>query len=222
MTAIDCISPDDLDWVLSLPDDDPRRRHVRACPRCRALVDQYVAFLEAAPEVDAARLADADARLSAALERAIGAAPARGGRIARSARVAWWETWAWRPVAAAAAVVVVAGAALLWMYAPHHEPELRGGPETAATVVVEHATLAGGAVHLDWRACPGASMYQVRVYASDLREVSRLETPETSLTLAAERLSPRLARENVVLVRIVALSGGDAIATSSAIALERR
>jgi hypothetical protein len=221
MTAIDCISPDDLDWVLELPEDDPRRQHARACPRCRALLDQYVAFLDAALEADAARLADADTRLSAALEREIGAAPAHAGRVAHRARASGWDTWA-RPAIAAAAVILVAGAALLWTRAPRHEPEVRGGPDLAAALVVDQATLADGAVHLEWRAFPGTTMYQVRVYESDLREVSRFETPETTLTLAADRMSARIARGEVVLVRVVALSRGDAIGTSAAIAIQSR
>jgi hypothetical protein len=111
-----CLELEDIADLASLPEDDPRRRHVAECPRCRTLARRFRDFLAPAPlppEADAEaagrmlrrRLSTALPELAPALEaddraahdRAATARPGRGDR--RGLPVA-------RPLLAVAAVLV--------------------------------------------------------------------------------------------------------------------
>lgn len=66
-----CPDPLELDLVLRLPENDPRRLHVNSCPRCRGLVNAMETFLDpgGVPELDG--LPAADDELAARLDEAL-------------------------------------------------------------------------------------------------------------------------------------------------------
>jgi hypothetical protein len=60
-----CFEMEDVAEILTLSDDDPRRRHAEECPRCDAVLMSFSAFLDADAGSDPA---DAEARLAAFLD----------------------------------------------------------------------------------------------------------------------------------------------------------
>ncbi|MHC4946294.1 MAG: hypothetical protein ACYTG7_25045 [Planctomycetota bacterium] len=58
-----CFQADELGDLLDLTADDPRQKHLDACPRCRALLAEYKEFLEPSQEgAPGADLKGAEAR----------------------------------------------------------------------------------------------------------------------------------------------------------------
>ncbi len=147
-----CLTIEDLGELAELPVGDSRRAHLDGCPRCQGLVASYAAFFtpeDIPPEAD---VADAGARLSAALEREIGAET--GGNIVRPASFTQ-RFLGMRPLAAAAAVLVVAlGLSLMrdGPGAPPLEPVLRGAGDEVVAFQGEAVALAGDGYRLRWPA----------------------------------------------------------------------
>src|SRR5262245_22647071 len=72
MDELRCIEPEAVAEVLELAPEHPVRQHARHCPRCRALLEGYRAFLapaEPGPEHD---LSHVDRRLDTFREELIG------------------------------------------------------------------------------------------------------------------------------------------------------
>ncbi len=223
-----CFDPRDAATVAGLPDDHPLRAHARECPRCRALLDSYAAFATGDPgDVPAADLADADARLTRALANAIGA-PAPAPTAARPAAdrdpSVWERLWhpAMRPALAFAALALVAGAIVWWPREGGHggAPTMRGEAR-AGVLEVTRAEWADGTLRLAWRPVAGAEDYELRCFSSALAEIGRVG-PLTGdrADIATSRLPA--AAGDTLLVRVVALAGGDPIATSAARVIVRR
>jgi len=236
MTANRCIPVEEIYRALELPDQDPRRVHLRECPRCSALADQFRAFVEAsAQDVDEARLVAAESSLKAALERELAAparvsewvepAPATPGRTAKPEKVGnWWDAFlapAWKPAFAFAAVIAVATALVVpRLIERPGEPVLRGAPAATRPVIVSAVRSARG-VELRWQPVRGATSYEVRMYSTGLEEIGRVSSTETTLTLASDRI-PAGARESTLLIRIAALEDGDELSVSEVRTIERR
>lgn len=60
-----CFKPDELAGLAS---EDPRRGHLKKCPRCRSVLKSFAAFEDVAVVPGGADVAEAHARLSAAME----------------------------------------------------------------------------------------------------------------------------------------------------------
>lgn len=224
MTETRCIPVEEIHRALELPDSDPRRAHVRECPRCRALADEFRAFTEASVAgVEEWRLAAAESSLAAALERELaglpgGAAesePVAARRAAPAPPAPWWQSLfapAWKPALAIAGVIVVAAFAL-WPRLDERpgEPALRGGE--ASTVALVAATRNANGIEARWQPIAGVDAYEVRLLSPELEELARFEAAGTSLALASDRLPPA-ARAGTVLLRVVALRDGDEVAFS--------
>jgi hypothetical protein len=72
-----------------------------------------------------------------------------------------------------------------------------------------------GRWRLAWTAVEGADAYQVRFFSSDLDPLAQIEpVPVLSIGVTRDQLGADAASGNVVLWRVVALRGGDIIATS--------
>lgn len=227
-----CVTAEQLAGVLELPDSDPRRAHVRECPRCRALALAYQDFmLMAEPLPAGARPKDARKRLDTALSAAIlvdaasrAAAPDR--LAARPAppqrRTPWWAGFAPRPAWAVVGLLLVLGAGAVWMFLPRDRVNplvLRNDGSRqrvdASFVLSPPQTDGVGRWRLSWTPVQGADAYQVRFFSSDLEELAQIEpTPVVSITVTRDQLGANQAGGNVVLWRVIALLGGDAIATS--------
>lgn len=199
-----CVSADELHEVLALAPSDPRRVHLEHCPRCRALVRNYEAFLSSAeaPGADEARAALAAALADELGARPAGAARAPAGRADNRPRAAFGArlAWAFAAVAVIAALIVVG-------------PRLRSGPpapvlrgDTSEAPRLETPRFAAdGSLALRWSAMPGALGYQVLLNDRDLAEIARLPlTTDTTLVIRAADVPGGLARGRVLLVRVFA------------------
>jgi len=198
--------------------DDPRRRHLLECARCRALMRAHDDFVGDLSAPAGARLVEAERALGAFLEREIGhwrPAPA-------SARPAWIE-WLWTPAArpawAFACAAVIAGGTLLVIQARGPSPVvLRGAPPVAPGSELELLApeFEGDAVMLHWRPAQEADAYLVRFFSEGLEEIGRAgPTPEPSITVRLSEAAPGAGRGEAVLYRVVALARGDEVGTSA-------
>jgi hypothetical protein len=228
-----CFGADEAADVLELPESHPRRVHARTCPRCSALLAEWLAYAAAEPgTVPAADLADAEARLARVLAAEAGVTTARpdAPRAARPEdRPSLWERLmqpAMRPALAFGALALVLGAALVVTRTSQREHSLvlRGMPTgPAQSAVLESAQRVDGKLRLSWRAVPGAETYELRFYSGDLMEVGRVGSLQgTSAELPVATLPFHPEPDAVLLVRLVALAGGDAIATSNAKVIQAR
>lgn len=230
-----CPPIEEFEAIRRLDARDPRRRHVEECPRCRALLAAYRAFMAGRDE-----LADpaAEARLGELLAREIAAepepesvpapVPASPGPPPLGGLLAFLRTLAGpqllRPALAAATVLIIGIAVLRpWQPAPEHDIVLRGesSPGAERVVVLQPPRLvAGGELELGWSACPGADGYRVQLLSTGLTEVARFEVDaDTTLRIPAARLAAPGAASPQLLWRVEALLDGDVIAHSRPAAL---
>jgi len=214
---------------------DPRRIHLRSCPRCRGLLAAYAAFAASgaddfAPGEDAAarRLQDyLEKQILGAREDSVplprgneGPAPdarASGRSDLRFPPVrAWWS----RFLLPACGALAIAAAAILLIRGerpePFHAPALRGEPGASApgTVVALPArVLAGGGVALSWRRLPEAETYRVRILDIGLQEIAEQNAGADSIVVLD---SPFLhLHAGAVFWQVEALCRGDRIGDST-------
>jgi len=212
------LDPDRLGELHAAAPDDPRRRHLRECARCRALMRAHDDFVGDAPAPAGARLAEAEQALGAFLEREIG----HGRPAPAPARPAWLDrlwTPAARPAWAFACAAVIAGGALLVLQARGPQPVvLRGAPPVAPGSELELLApeFEGDAVMLHWRPAREADSYLVRFFSVGLEEIGRAgPTPEPSITVRLQDAAPGTRPGEAVLYRVVALARGDEVGTSA-------
>lgn len=217
-------SPEEFVRLLALPEDDPERRQAEASGKLDAWRRMLREFEEPGPgEATAGELAGADAALGRHVESMLGT-PAGGHRSAPRAAgpglLAWlasiWSRPALRPAFALAALVIVGGAG--WWLAGERvgrgERAVRGVAPEAAIVVEARAT--PGALDLTWGPVAGAERYRVRFYGPSLSELDRRDdVTEPHLRLEPGTLPRGTASGQEILVEVVALRGGDAIAVSA-------
>jgi len=223
-----CVDVEQIEVLLALSDDDPRRRHLDECPRCKPILTSYLAFLEA-DDAAGADPADAESRLAGYLEAITGHSPAprtetvaeNDGFISKLTRALFL-----RPVWAAAALVVVAAGILWW--SPWSQPQrvLRDAPQGvtgAGTPLDLHAPQIqrGGVILLTWEPLEGADEYQVRLYGEDLAEIVRFQ-PTGEPSLSVDRSMVPSDTPAVVLWRVAALQSGDEIGLSEPAPLQIR
>lgn len=203
------------DELLTTEPDASLRAHLDSCARCRARVAQLRAFVAGA-ESPGARVADADAKLAAALDNAIfGAQPVptpapMARRVADPPPPSFWASLfapALRPAWGFAAVVIVAGG--VWWATRPEIAEVRGdgvGPaavETLTPVAGEHA------VTLAWKPVREATRYEVVFLADDLSEMGpALPVTEPMLALRGDAL-PAGLRSGASALWIVTAWKGD-------------
>ena len=236
MTETPCFEPDQLQAISEQPADSEQRRHARECPRCSALLTEYTLYLSMRDPAPGADPDDATRRLSAFLRREIGAPPASAPTAERPSVAhtlgtspARSESWldrlfapAWRPALAFAVVALAAAAVLLVPRMKPHEggEQLRGstsGTGPRVELVQVDRDVAGA--RLSWHAFAGADGYQVRFFTRDLREVARIAVgPDTVRTFDTTELPGD--RGAPLVIRVVALAGGDELSSSVARPLE--
>lgn len=229
-----CLGDEELAGLEGLPADDPRSRHVEACPRCRARLRSYREFMAEAEPPASPREYAARAAVSAALDREIlGAEPRGASAPRRTHRRAWWNSspffaprWApvLRPALAAAAVVLVAFGVMQLARQPGEggpSGVLRGrSADGSAAVTAARVVLPDGRTAVSWKRLPGADGYQVVLFGADLVELGRVEVADDSLmVLTAGRLPAAANREPALSCRVVAQRGGDEIARSNLVPL---
>lgn len=189
--------------------------------------------------MDEARLVAAESSLRTALEREL-AAPARLGDAAGGDEVgatrsparpaarpgaSWWDGFlapAWKPALAMAGVIVVVAGVLMWprLDGRPGEPVLRGeAPANRLAIVMTDRGARG--VELRWSPIPEADLYEVRMFSESLEEIGRIGTADTSLVFSPDRLPEGQPKSGTLLLRVIALRGGDELASSDVQTVER-
>jgi hypothetical protein len=209
-----CLNPEEL---ADFPAEDPRWSHVDDCPRCQAVMKSFAAFMDPADVPEGADLADAHARLSAALDREIGSGSSvdpgkpKGpeAQVIRPA-TSFWNPFRVRALAAAAAVVIVAVGLSVTRYGPEtppREPVLRAAGDVAAPFRCEITGLENGGYLLSWPEVEEATSYRVVVYRADLEELMDYDVGDTT---SLELELP----EDGAFCRVIALRDGDEVKRS--------
>ena len=146
-----------LDEILGLPEDHPRRREALTSPRMRNLLREYEEFMGEAPVAAVPVLPDLP------VHRRSRFAPRSRWRRARTALV----------VAASLAVI---GIGLRTTLAPDQEPRYRSGDAIHA-LGLEITRLDDTTVELHWEAVEGATEYRLVVFGTDLTERGLVPIP---------------------------------------------
>jgi hypothetical protein len=229
-----CVDADVIELVLRLPEDHPRWRHLRECPRCRALLDSYRSFVDGQSDVAVAELETADARIGLALAHAIGVAP-RARVAAASATRSLWLEWltqpAVRPAMAAVALGLALLAAALWpRTTERHSATLPPPPvavetpaaddvtATAGTIAIREPRFGADGVALSWQPWPGADRYEVRLYSGGLQPLWLSPTVDTTMFIARGEL-PSRATGQTLQARIYAYAGTSAVSASPMVSI---
>ncbi len=221
-----CFDLTELDDLLELEPDDPRREHLGRCPLCSARVEAFKVFLSNQP-TPGSRPEEARATLERFVAQLISPEPI-ARKIVAARRPPWplrtlRRRWVAVPAMAVATVIV-----LYLTWAPGRGPEtpsgrLRMEPTTTATelLVLENGKAReDGSISLRWRGVPEATGYRVQLLDAGLDEVASFETgADTALVLLPGRL-PRLP--GPILWRVQALLDGGEIAHSRPVTLDLR
>lgn len=234
----ECLHPEELadlveqDVKVGGPDPDqqdpyPRYwQHLQSCPRCRALLASYRAFLEPVAVPQGADLNDARMRLRRALEREI--------HFRDADDTSPWRrflgnlvTPAWRPaLAAAALLLVVFGIYQVVDPGPGRQgpPVLRGERQVQDDVITGTTAmmLADGRYRLSWNAAASVDSYLVIFYDTTLTELAPISAG-ASTELVLDPASPdhptRVGRR---FWRVLGLRAGDEVSRSSLTSLPGR
>jgi len=199
---------------------DPRQwQHLQSCPRCRALLAAYRAFMEPEDVPLGADLDDARRRLRQALEQEI--------HFREADDFSPWRrflgslvTPAWRPaLAAAALLVVVFGIYQVVDPGPGHEspPVLRGERQVQDDVITGAVAkmLADGRYRLSWNAAALVDSYLVIFYDTTLTELAPLSAGAGTELVLDPAGSDQPAGAGPRYWRVLGLRAGDEVARSS-------
>jgi hypothetical protein len=166
--------------------------HLAQCLHCQAELTMLKRFESAEPlEGEGAAVA----WIAAQLQKNAPGAGERAG-ISATSRVSVWQSifggaFAWKPLAAALALVFVFGAGYLVMRdgkPPIHVPELGGTFRSGTVKLIGPAGETGGVpAQLEWKAFDGAKGYSIELMEVDGTVLTKLQTPETHLTLKPEQ-----------------------------------
>jgi hypothetical protein len=222
-----CLRPEELGELEGCPPEDPRRRHLEECPRCRALWIAYRGFMET-PDPRTPGACAAEERLAEQLRAEIyGTASTPGssteppeGETAHG----FLRILLGRPLVPALAA---AGLILLAVWGIQELREAGPGPgdgillretQTAGAPVVRGLVArrrADGGLALRWQTVAGADRYEVTFYGSGLAEVARLDAGrDSTLTLTPERLHSLRDRSRALFWRVTAYRMGDPVGDS--------
>ena len=232
-----CYRTEDLGDLIALSPSDPRRAHLAECPRCRADLAAYLAFMDPVALPGEADPEDARSRLAAALEEGIlrvhplqaesvREPAARPGQALRT----FWRGLT-RPVlrpawGLAAVVLLIAAAQQITHFGQRRdEPIVLRGPQSAATEVVTTSweQLDSGGVRFTWAPVAGAETYSIALYRGDLSELDRIDAgAEHTLLLDAQAIARLAAGESVLYWQLTCLHAGEECARSTLRSLELR
>jgi hypothetical protein len=194
-----CFKPDEL---ADLAADDPRLAHLEECPRCRAVMMSFESFMDPGDIPAGADVADANARLTAALDQEIS--------VVRPAPT-FWTPFRVRSLSAVAAVLIVAVGLSLFGSGPEvistEGPVLRGVGAPAAPFRIAMSKQENGAFWLSWPGVEGATGYRVVVYGEDLEVISGFDAELAT----AFKLEPPAG---AAFCRVIAFRDGDELGTS--------
>lgn len=225
-----CIAEETLPLLTQLPPDDPARRHLAECARCRARVAALSAFDGPRTIPAGSRPDEADRRLAAILDREIYGSQSGGAMRRPSADSSQsgigsilrrlWQP-ALRPVWVAGIVVLAVVGVRELSHSGDDRIVLREDRRPNPSAVIGLAAQAGpdGQVSLRWDAVSGATAYSVILLGDDLEEQGRIDAgPVASCLLPEARIAAARGGSHIFW-RVVALRDGDPIATSKTVPL---
>jgi hypothetical protein len=232
-----CYRIEELGELATLPPDDPRRAHLGDCPRCRADLVAYRAFMDPVALPGEADPEDARARMAATLDHEIFSvhplqAESTREPVARPGQAlrAFWRGLT-RPVLrpawglAVVVVLIIAAQQITHFGRQRDESIVLRGPEGAATeaVTASWEQLDNGGVRFTWAPVPGAESYSIALYRSDLSELERIDAgAERTLLLDAQAISRLAGGEPVLYWQLICLRAGEECARSTLRSLELR
>lgn len=217
----ECIEPEALDALLALSEGDPRRAHLRDCPRCHALAESYALFLSPS-DSQTSDADDADRAFDALRAQLLAGSDAAAPAHRRST----WRDWfapALRPAWALAALTIVIASAVLLprLQSPAPSHVMRGAGESAMALAAP-VTEANG-IHLAWKPFAGADAYVVVIYSASLEELARIDAgAQVQMRVPAASLPEGYAKGDALLYRVLASRGGDEVARSGVGTLRRK
>ena len=222
----DCFDAESIGDVAHLAEEDPRRRHVRECERCYALLLSYTDFLAAQPrEEERAAVDEANQRLQRFLqekvvqETTIGVGARRESSDSRTGRGILSFLLGPRSLALAALILLAWGLSSWPGRVREGTPALRGSSVRSSFECRDAVFLDSGRLQLRWTALRGAGAYEVRLLASDLTEVERLPAgPDTLLILDVREIrqiaGSRELSDRTFYWRVIAFEHGDEIGST--------
>ncbi len=217
----------ELEAILELPADHPRRRQLETDPRFRAAVHAYQQFLDLAQALPDPEMISAEERLGEFVDKQVfsGAKTTSGFGYPAPVR-RWWQSRWLRPVFACC-LLVVAAASFYSVYEPGGpEPgrsiNLRAGTATHAEPAglqhISMETTADGSVRVAWRVYAGAETYRLVVIGPDLVPVGTFTAgADISFTIPAAEVARLRDLEPSLVVRVEALVADDPIGHSPAL-----
>lgn len=223
-----CYTWQELDQLLELAAEDPRRQHLSGCPLCRARLAAYRQFLAKEPLAPGSQQAEAEARLAAFIARTFRGEPGvavktrpplltRLEPILRPRRIMG-------PALAMAAVL-----ALLVLLKPfplgqrRWQGSLRSADSTASgglSLLVGAKLDSEGIIIFQWHPWPQTGLYRVQIFTPELVEFAGFPA-QSDTFLRVPLVAIRETREPLFW-RIQVLRDGDEIAHSAPMALDLR
>ncbi len=189
--------------LAELPTEDPRRRHLAECPRCRGLAEAHALFLAPGDTSDLEDLAQADAELQGRLAETW-ALPSQATSPLRGQR-RWLALAA---VLAVCALGLTAGEVLRLRQGamPRLGENLRGGDALSAVTVA----LQDNVLQFTWPDAPAADSYVFVFLGADLAETGRRTGTQALLALPTVDLP-----DTTAFCQVFAVSRGDTVARSA-------
>jgi hypothetical protein len=210
-----CIDVERIGEVVDLAADHPERLHADSCPRCRSLVESYLAFMRA-EAVAGSGVEKARTRLDVRIREGAEKWTPAETRSSSLVREPWWRGL-WKPAPMLAGVVVVIAAVFVWTSRGPEEGVLRDDATDASAFSLRPAqVVSDGTLRLSWTPLTAADGYQVRIYGPDLSEIYRTaNVAETSAVIDRSVLPSGLPSNLDLTWRVYALTSGDVIEVSA-------
>jgi hypothetical protein len=211
-----CFEIEDLEAVMAAEKRGDHPAHLDECPRCRALLASYQAFLKPPDLPPGARVKEAADRLRlpvmAGFEEDHGRTSAARRVAPGRGRIRLGVPWL-RPVWGLAAIVlVVILVRQVTQESNRNLPShvLRGdesaGP--AAVVLLPPQVTAEGEATLSWRAVPGAEAYTIVFYRSDMAVIGRRTVDRDTTASVPKREAGELLSKGLLFWQVRAMKSG--------------
>jgi hypothetical protein len=180
-----CFAAEDLDELLDLSTEDPRRLHLESCSNCRTLLKSYKQFLAFDSSHGDSFSKEAGQKLSKFLKEWVAEAE-DGAKKARDNRSLLNRMFDWLPgparVPAIAMVILITGVSAFWTARDNKSAISPSGilrsastHEAASQFMGEASLLPGDDIHLSWKAVPQADNYRIHLLAGDLRVLKEID-----------------------------------------------
>jgi len=222
-----CFRVEEIGDMVELSETDPRQKHLDECPRCRALMKEYLGFMTPAADVEESDMHDAEKRLSTFMENTIQQTGAyeltQEGAVSASHGKLFKRTSFWLTMAAAVVFAFFSISTFLDNSAPNSDDlVLREGAGPGSPKEDEKVKLlpiiktASVGVELRWSRTESADAYKLYIFSIELEELAVIvKVTETSHRLSSDEILKFDAKKKGLLFRVIALSEGDTIAVSS-------